>query len=382
MKNLKIVEQMLIVFVLSVFLPLIVMAFVVTNVNQHAVRKELTNLAGITAENVFYRLSKTLETKQMQLSYIAQHVSKIKNSNELSTYLGEIENKDRDINKIIVTNQPINDSKNIDYDNEKKELIFSLPIDNKRYFSEYVKIKNLEKDIFKFAEKNNRQIYVMDANKNIIISYNKDEKLLNSLFEFIPKNYEYNHPNFFGNIKNQPNVFIKLKEPDWFIIVATPEQATTYGIIEARSKIIWAILIAAFSTIFVGILYTFSLYTNIRQLFKAISAIGKGNYGRRIRVIKNIFTPHEIIFLSDEFNKMAEKIHSSYKEIEKNNKKLKKMDEYKSNLIDTVSHEFRTPLTSIKGYTSRLLRTDVQIDEETKIKSLKVIKNQSERLGR
>ena len=51
-------------------------------------------------------------------------------------------------------------------------------------------------------------------------------------------------------------------------------------------------------------------------------------------------------------------------------------------MIDTVSHEFRTPLTSIQGYTSRLLRQDIEIDEETKQKSLKIIKKQAERLTR
>ena len=58
------------------------------------------------------------------------------------------------------------------------------------------------------------------------------------------------------------------------------------------------------------------------------------------------------------------------------------MNEFRSNLLDTVSHELRTPLTSIMGYTSRLLRNDIEIDEATKIKSLKVIKRQSERLSR
>ena len=52
------------------------------------------------------------------------------------------------------------------------------------------------------------------------------------------------------------------------------------------------------------------------------------------------------------------------------------MNEFRSNMIDTVSHEFRTPLTSIQGYTSRLLRQDIKIDEETKVKSLKIIKRQ------
>jgi len=39
-------------------------------------------------------------------------------------------------------------------------------------------------------------------------------------------------------------------------------------------------------------------------------------------------------------------------------------------------------LTSIQGYTSRLMRHDIQIDEETKQKSLRIIKEQSERLQR
>ncbi len=79
---------------------------------------------------------------------------------------------------------------------------------------------------------------------------------------------------------------------------------------------------------------------------------------------------------------MIEKIDEAYNELNEMNEQLKRTDEYKSNLIDTVSHEFRTPLTSIKGYTSRLLRHDVKIDDETRKKSLKIIKEQAERLSR
>ena len=39
-------------------------------------------------------------------------------------------------------------------------------------------------------------------------------------------------------------------------------------------------------------------------------------------------------------------------------------------------------MTSIQGYTSRLMRNDIIIDEETKQKSLRIIKEQSERLKR
>lgn len=124
------------------------------------------------------------------------------------------------------------------------------------------------------------------------------------------------------------------------------------------------------------------MYINIRQLFKGIIAVSKGSYERRIRLLKSIFTPYEIVFLASEFNKMASEIHKSYIQLKEQNVKLEQLNEFRSNLIDTVSHELRTPLTSIQGYTSRLLRKDIEIDEETKQKSLRIIKRQSERLKR
>ena len=79
---------------------------------------------------------------------------------------------------------------------------------------------------------------------------------------------------------------------------------------------------------------------------------------------------------------MVSEIDKSYIELQKKNAELKELNDFRSNLIDTVSHELRTPLTSIQGYTSRLMRQDIVIDEETKQKSLRVIKEQSERLKR
>ena len=128
--------------------------------------------------------------------------------------------------------------------------------------------------------------------------------------------------------------------------------------------------------------YIYYLYINIRQLFKAVIALSKGNYQRQIRLLTTSFTPYEIVFLANEFNNMASEIHKSYIELKRKNIELKELNEFRSNLLDTVSHELRTPLTSIQGYTSRLMRQDIVIDEETKQKSLRIIKEQSEKLKR
>ena len=131
----------------------------------------------------------------------------------------------------------------------------------------------------------------------------------------------------------------------------------------------------------IKIVYTYYLYINVRQLFKGIKAISKGNYDKKIHLLKSVFTPHEIVFLANEFNYMAKKINTSYKTLRKTNKELKLLNEFRDNLVSATSHEFRTPLTSIIGYTSRLLRQDIILDDETKVKSLKIIKQQAQRLS-
>ena len=166
------------------------------------------------------------------------------------------------------------------------------------------------------------------------------------------------------------------------IIVTTSKELTNETINKAKIKILIAFLVAAMVTLLLTLLYSYYLYFNIKQLFRGIIAVSRGNYMRPISLRINILTPIEIVFLAEQFNEMINKINESYNELEQKNKELKQLDNFRSNLVDTVSHELRTPLTAIRGYTSRLLRTDIEIDEETKHKSLLIIKRQSERLSR
>jgi signal transduction histidine kinase len=177
-------------------------------------------------------------------------------------------------------------------------------------------------------------------------------------------------------------VIVKMPEINWGIIIESPYHLKQKYIKRAGTHTLLLILGCLGVILLIVIPYVWGISRNFRQLIKGIQAMGEGNYFRRIRLITHAFTPYEIVYLTLEFNRMARKTADSWQAIQAANRKLAQMDEFKSNLIDTVSHELRTPLTSIKGYTSRLLRYDNALDAETRIKSLKIIKQQADRLSR
>ena len=61
--------------------------------------------------------------------------------------------------------------------------------------------------------------------------------------------------------------------------------------------------------------------------------------------------------------------------------KLKTLDKMKDDFLSSVSHEFRTPLTSIRSFTEILLEVPEE-DEQTKREFLNIIRTESDRLTR
>ena len=264
------------------------------------------------------------------------------------------------------------------------EMIAEVVAKNIQIYSQInPNIKASSDKILSIFKNDNRQIYVLNGQtRDLIMSSNKTDDEYKAAVSNLPAILEQEHSVTYGDLKNQPYAYYELTEPNVIVVVNTTKKLSSSTIYVARFKIILAFAAAALSIFFCVGIYTYYLYINIRQLFKGIMAISGGNYKRKIRLLTSIFTPYEIIFLSNEFNRMLVEINLSYRRLKSKNKELAYYNEFRSNLIDTVSHEFRTPLTSILGYSSRLLRKDIEIDDEMREKSLKVIKKQAERLSR
>ncbi len=386
-KRFKIVEQMIFVILLAVIIPTIVSAFIVNNINQHAVRNELRYSALSITEAIASNIETFTESTKDELSQIVYALRHIPSNFEQESYLKNVLRSSNIISELyIIEKDATKEYKTWDnysyYNKDNKNMEVFKPIDDRTALMAKVDISVFQKQVFNIYRNDDRQIYIINGENKLVAAHNYNEKDYNKVIDIFPIKVENDKPILFGEVKNQPMAYYKLTNPEITVIVNTTHQITKSTINTARSKIILALCLSALFIVFVVGLYTSYLYTNIRQLFKGIIALSQGNYKRKVRLLTNVFTPHEMIFLSEEFNKMADEINTAYRKLKHTNKELKKMDEFRSNLIDTVSHEFRTPLTSIKGYTSRLLRQDIEFDEETKQKSLKIIKKQTERLSR
>ncbi len=380
-KHLKIVEQIAIVFIFAVVVPMSISGFIINNINQQSMRYQLRESAVLIANMVSDEIDFFNKTVSSNLEQIVYSLNYFPTKKAKSDYLKSVVKTLPDCEELkIATKAQLDEIHERNKINKKATV--PLKINEDLYLVATYKLDAIRDELFRSIADDKRQIYVLTNDGDLLAEHNYTEDAYKKTIALLPDRLRKNKPVIFGDTKNQPLVYVSKDDPKITIIVNTTEKVTRKAITNNSLKIILSCLFATFTIIFVVALYTYYLYINIRQLFKGIIAISKGNYERQIRLLTTAFTPHEIIFLAFEFNRMATEIHKSYIQLKKNNIELKQLNEFRSNLIDTVSHELRTPLTSIQGYTSRLMRQDIKIDEETRQKSLRIIKEQSERLKR
>lgn len=382
MKRLRIVQQILIVLLFAVIIPFVTVGLIISNVSQQSVRRELNYGVTQISSYIADTISSHIAASDNEFGYIAAAINEIPSRNLINKYLTEIEKKSDKYSSLEVTYHPKNYTDDYTFNTDTKSINLTAKIDSKRYLTGELSFQGLEKLIGERANNMLQTIFVFDDKMALVAANSKDKVALEEVMRALPKNRKKNEGVLFSKIKNQPLAYFQMQDPNWVVVVMTNPSVTKNTIDRAREKIVLSLLIAAVCIFFAVGLYTYYLYINIRQLFKGIIAISKGSYDRKIRLLKSIFTPHEIVFLEKEFNYMTQKVSQTYLEISEKNLELKRLNEYRDSLVSAISHEFRTPLTSIIGYSSRLMRQDIVIDDDMKMKSLHIIKQQAQRLSR
>lgn len=109
----------------------------------------------------------------------------------------------------------------------------------------------------------------------------------------------------------------------------------------------------------------------LKNLTENLAHVAEGDYS--VRAVVNHRSRDEFSELAEGFNAMTERICGQISDLEL-------ATEQKQRLLDNLSHEMRTPLTSIHGYAEYLLHATVS--EEERIDALQWILSESERLSK
>ncbi len=211
---------------------------------------------------------------------------------------------------------------------------------------QYISNRLQNNDMYK-----NYNVYVLNEEKDLIYqnsNLNFDNTLINSLKENtraykiinIDRAYYINSICEI-NIKDK-NIYIQINKDISSIFEMKNEQINMLEIM--------LVIVISFGSIFIYAI-SLSITRPIRKLIESVKNISKGNYNQRLDVKGS----GEIVELSNEFNIMAEAI-------EKNITKLENIASMQENFVSNFTHELKTPLTSIIGY-SDMLRTKILSQE-------------------
>ncbi|MCI8327039.1 MAG: HAMP domain-containing histidine kinase [Lachnospiraceae bacterium] len=214
------------------------------------------------------------------------------------------------------------------------------------------------------------QIWIMDSEGDVLLTFTADgfansQKAIDNfnLKDFNKKNFLFG--DFYGSFsKRHLSVLSPIdteKKFPLYVIIHRPLHDLFIFHTELLdiAYLSWFILLLFAAFLFT--IFLFLVYRPIRALSIGAQEYAKGNYDTPIPVHDN---DDEIGYIAASLNYMADKLNT--------------IEENQRNFISNVSHDFRSPLTSIRGYINAIL--DGTIPTEMQEKYLNIILFETERL--
>lgn len=239
------------------------------------------------------------------------------------------------------------------------------------YFSKSMTLEEIQTQLTALSTYLSGEIWITDHRGNVILNTAKPE--LPKEGESIPGfdvtdfgNKYYQVGTFYNHFSAETlSVFspitVNYRVRGYVIIHKSTSTLVNYanGLIMISYETLALLFIAAFIVL---VLFTYVVYIPIRKIAKAADAYAEGDFETEIDIHSN----DEIGYLAASLNYMANVLNT----LEDDQKKF----------VSNVSHDFRSPLTSIKGYVEAML--DGTIPVEMQDKYLNIILFETERLNK
>jgi signal transduction histidine kinase len=138
---------------------------------------------------------------------------------------------------------------------------------------------------------------------------------------------------------------------------------------------LWTGAGALLLTLVMGLGLFSAITRRLNALTRTIAAFDDSGFSGTFRLDAAIRkSPDEIGRLASAFGRMAERIAAQMQQI-------KSQDELRREMVANVSHDLRTPLTSMQGYLETMLRKSDQLSRSEQQKYLEVAVRQSQRVS-
>ena len=237
------------------------------------------------------------------------------------------------------------------------------------YFSNSMTLDEINEQLSALDTYLNADIWIVDTHGKILINTAATETTEETIPDFDMTDFGnryYRVGTFYDYFQeNMLSVFspitVNYKVRGYVIIHKSESYLTASA--NSLSAIAYTTLALIFAAAFVVLaLFTYVVYIPIRKITHAADEYSKGNFDAKIDVHSN----DEIGYLAASLNYMANELNT--------------LEEDQRKFISNVSHDFRSPLTSIKGYVEAML--DGTIPVEMQEKYLNIIVFETDRLSK
>ena len=276
----------------------------------------------------------------------------------------------------------------------KEQTLKSVYEQLNEYYKNSGREEEFEQELEKIAIKNNFDILIKDNNGINIYSTNKNfSSVIGSLGNMIVNSGEVLETTENFTIKRQRDIkngisYIILSgnlENGYFLHVRMPITSIQDSVkISNNFLIIIAGFVILISAIVMSIISK-KFTEPILELSNIAQKMSNLDFSQKYKITTK--GDDEINTLARSINTMSDKLEGTIKQLRNSNNQLErdieeksKIDEMRKSFISDVSHELKTPITSIMGYADTLL--EEEYDKETQSKFLNVIASEARRMAK
>jgi signal transduction histidine kinase len=217
-------------------------------------------------------------------------------------------------------------------------------------------------------------ILVVDSSGRVVRDAAAEPSLLDETFDLGPSQLSQDFRHLYqGTHRTQDGrelFFVAVPLPPRFalgplrasaLVLALPKDSAGSVIGDLTPRLLLAGLAGLGVAIVAGLVLSRSVYLPLQRVARAAVSVSRGNYQEKLPVQG----PAEARALAENFNRMTEAIRSSQQTLR--------------DFLANVSHELKTPLTSIRGF-SQALRDGTITEREGEERAARVIEDESRRL--